>query len=180
MSSSATTNLIATVESYLCPSLPVRSSASKDLSLPALHLLPLPTLQKLRNAGPTRAKDLRALGQSKQILSHVPIMASPQTCAKFNDTLYSTTQLNTDKLSAFALLPTGTGQGNEAAKELQRCISKYKFVGGMLGLRRNKASAFDESFDLLWSSAEKYRVPIALREQWPTASDVDRFFSIGS
>ncbi|KAL6706764.1 hypothetical protein ACN47E_005100 [Coniothyrium glycines] len=168
MSNSAPPNLIATVESYLCPSLPVASIAPTDLSLPSLHLIPSPTLTKLRNVGSARIKDMRALGQSKQIISHIPIYATTQACANINDALYTASRLNADKFTALAILPSAMGQGTEAARELQRCITKYKFAGGMVGLRRGEDSILDDSFEELWSVADRFRTPIALREMWPS------------
>lgn len=112
-------NLMAASESYLCPAIPIESSTSHHTSLPALHLIPSSTLAKLRNVGPARIKDMRALNQSKQIISHIPISASPQTCAKINDALHAAMHLSTNRFAALALLPSETGQGNEAASTLR-------------------------------------------------------------
>lgn len=168
-------NLIATVESYLSPTLAIPSSASNDPSAPALHLLPCTAQAKLRNLGPVRVKDMRALGHSKQIISHIPFPASALTCTKLNDALYAANRLNADKFVPLALLPSGAGEGKDAARELQKCITKYRFVGGVLGLGPGSSGSGDledGSFEELWSLAEKYRVPIALREMWPVESEV--------
>lgn len=173
-----TSNLIAAMESYLCPSLPVGRTITPDPTLPALHLLPTPTLTKLRNVGSARVRHMRTLGHSRQIISHLPITAPPQTCTKFNDALYTAIRMNADKFAALALLPGGVGEGKEAARELQRCVSKYGFVGGVLGLKRGNGSEggvgdrSDGSYEELWAAADKLRVPIALRELWPAGSEV--------
>ena len=174
MTTANPSNLIAAVESYLSPSLSVGTTISNDPSAPALHLIPSSTLTKLRNVGPARVKDMRTLGHSKQIVSHIAITATAQTCTKLNDTLYAAIRLNPEKFAALALLPSGEGDGKEAAKELQRCIIKYRFAGGVVGLRRGGGSLDDNSFEDLWFMAEKYRVPIALKEIWPAGSEVSR------
>lgn len=162
--------LVACLESYINPALPIGTSLSTDANSPALHIIPSPTLAKLKNLGPARVKDMRTLGHSKQIVSHIPITATPATCAKFNDALYVAIQLNAGRFAALALLP---GEGKEAAKELQRCVTKMRFVGGLVGLRGGEGEALlDGGFEELWSTAEKSRVPIALREMWPTGGEV--------
>ncbi|KAJ4367289.1 hypothetical protein N0V83_006870 [Neocucurbitaria cava] len=172
-------NLIATVESYLSPTLAIQPSTSNDPSAPAFHLLPLTTQAKLRNFGPIRVKDMRALGHSKQIISHIPFPASALTCAKLNDALYAANRLNADKFVPLALLPSGAGEGKDAARELQKCITKYRFVGGVLGLgpgSSRSGNLDDRSFDELWALAEKYRVPVALREMWPIESELSKTY----
>lgn len=173
-------NLIATVESYLSPFLTVGTTISNDPSAPALHLIPSSTLTKLRNVGPARVKDMRQLGHSKQIVSHISIPATAQACARLNDALYMAIRLNADKYAALALLPSGPGDGKEAATELQRCVTKYRFVGGVVAFSRGgegDGSLDDASFEELWAMAEKYRVPVALREMWPTVSEVSSALS---
>ncbi|KAF2856163.1 hypothetical protein T440DRAFT_100016 [Plenodomus tracheiphilus IPT5] len=180
MSTTATTpiNLIATLESYLSPSLTITPSFTTpaDPTLPALHLLSGPTLAKLRNVGPARIKDMRLIfHHSRQIISHIPISASPQACARFNDALYMAVRLNTDKFSGLALLPGGQGEGRDAARELQRCVSKYRFVGGVVGLKRGQGAegiVSDGGLEEVWSTAVKYRVPIILRELWPSNAEI--------
>jgi predicted TIM-barrel fold metal-dependent hydrolase len=162
---------IACLESYISPSLPIGTSLSTDTTAPALHLLPTSTLSKLKNVGPARVKDMRTLGHSKQILSHIPVNASPPTCAKFNDALFTAIQLNGDKLAALAILPAAS---KEAAKELQRCVIKYKFVGGVLALSPDGHGgvSMGSGLEELWGMAEKYRVPIMLRDMWPVGDEV--------
>ncbi|KAH9870684.1 hypothetical protein IAQ61_006162 [Plenodomus lingam] len=178
MTTSTTPNLIATLESYLNPALTIDSSSATpaDKTLPALHLLPSSTLSKLRNLGPARVKDMRlVLGQARQVISHVPISASPQVCARCNDALYAAVRLNGERFSGLAMLPGGRGEGREAAKELQRCVSKYGFVGGVVGLKRGDGGegiVSDGGWEEVWGTAVKCRVPIALRELWPSSAEV--------
>jgi predicted TIM-barrel fold metal-dependent hydrolase len=167
MATTNTANLIGCLEFCFSPAYAFTSPAT-DSSQPALHLLPATTVMKLRNLTAGRVKDMRTLGQSKQIISHIPIAAPPQLCAKHNDAIHTAIVMNGEKLAALAMLPA---DGKEAAKELARCVGKYKFVGGVLGLSRD-IRLDDGSFWELWNTAEKYRVPVCLREMWPLGSEV--------
>ncbi|KAL5120222.1 hypothetical protein ACEQ8H_001779 [Pleosporales sp. CAS-2024a] len=164
-------SIIACVESYISPALPIGTGVSSNHEAPALPLLPGMLLSKLKNVGPARAKDMRTLGQAKQILSHVPIAANLATCARFNDTLSSVIQMNTDKFAALAILPP---EGKEAAKELQRCVAKLKFVGGVLALRPDGrgGSSLGSDLEEVWSTAAKYRVPLMVRNMWPVGAQL--------
>jgi predicted TIM-barrel fold metal-dependent hydrolase len=163
--------LIACVESYITSTIPVGTSILNDPTAPALHLLPSTTLSKLKNIGPARVRDLRSLGHSKQILSHIPIDATSSSCTKLNDMLSTAVRMNADKFAALATLPA---TGNEAARELQRCVTKLGFVGGVVALRpdRNYSYSLGSGLEEVWSIAENYRVPIMLRDMWPTGEKV--------
>lgn len=96
-------------------------------------------------------------------------------CTRFNDALHAAIRLHTDKFSGLALLPGKKGEGIEAAKELQRCVSKYGFVGGVIGLKRGidgERWTNDAEFDVVWEAAVKCRVPIVWRELWPVVADI--------
>lgn len=165
---------IACLESYVNPSLTIGTSFFNDATVPALHLLPSTTLSRLKNVGPARVKDMRALGQSMQILSHIPITANASTCTRYNDALFAAIQLNSDKFAALAILPV---DGKEAARELQRCVTKMRFVGGVVGVQPDGrgGAALGNELDDLWSMADRFRVPIMLRDLWPVGAEV-RFF----
>lgn len=164
--------LVACIESFLSPTFTTPSSPSS----PALHLLPAPTLAKLKNLSHTRIRDMRHLGHTIQVISHIPISVTPQICSKLNDALESGTRLQSDKLVALALLPGGPGEGRDAAAELQRCVTKMKFVGGVIAVGRGVE---DASFEEVWSVAQRLGVPIVLREEWPNGHQVCCVFSMG-
>lgn len=162
---------IACLESYINPSLTIGTSYFNDATAPALYLLPTSVLGRLKNVGPARVKDMRALGQSMQILSHVPIEANAGTCIRYNDALLAAIQLNSDKFAALAILPS---DGKEAARELQRCVTRMRFVGGVVGLQPDGRGgiALGNELEDLWSVAERFRVPVMLREMWPVGAEV--------
>ena len=157
--------LIACLESFLAPApnIPV------SLSSPALHFLTPSTLSKLRNLGHPRIRDARALGHTTQVISHIPIDITPQMCMKLNEALDAGTRMHNDRLMGLALLPSGPDEGREAARELQRCVTKFKFVGGVVAAGRGIE---DRSYEEVWSTAQRFAVPIMLREDWPSADRV--------
>ena len=157
--------LVACIESFLSPTINIPSSPSS----PALQLLPTPTLAKLKNLSHARIRDMRHLGHTIQVISHIPISGTPQMCSKLNDALESGTRLQGDKLVALALLPGGPGKGGEAAAELQRCVTRMKFAGGVIAVGRGVE---DESFEEVRSAAQRLGVPIVLREDWPSGDQV--------
>jgi predicted TIM-barrel fold metal-dependent hydrolase len=156
------TPFVAVSESYLLP-------ANISPTETSIALIPAPTLSKLRNVGLPRIKDMRAAGVAIQIVSHMPVNANLQSCAKINDTLNAAICYSPDRFAAMALLPTADGR--EAAWELRRCVTKYKFVGGVLGLQGNMAIG-TKILEELWGVAEQYRVPIVLKEIWPSLEQV--------
>ncbi|CAE7010732.1 hypothetical protein P3342_003279 [Pyrenophora teres f. teres] len=167
MTTTTPSTLIATLESHLTPTLAFTSPTTSPTQ-PALHLIPPTTLTKLRNLGPGRVKDMHMLGHSRQIISHIPVAAPPQICSRFNDAIHAATMTNTAKFSVLAVLPT---DGMEAAKELARCVSKYRFVGGVIGLNRG-LRINGEGWEELWGLAERLRIPIMFREMWPLAFEI--------
>ena len=77
--------------------------------------------------------------------------------------------MQSDKLVALALLPSGPGEGSHAAAELQRCVTKMRFAGGVVAVGRGVE---DESFEEVWGMAQKLGVPIVFREEWPNGHQV--------
>lgn len=159
------TPLIACLESFLATTLNIPASPSS----PALHLLTPSTLSKLKNLGHMRIRDARALGQTTQVISHIPVETTPQMCMKLNDALDAGIRMQNDRLVGLALLHGGLGEGREAARELQRCVTKFKFVGGVVAAGREIE---DRSYEEVWGMAQRFAVPIMLREYWPSIDRV--------
>lgn len=88
---------------------------------------------------------------------------------RLNDALDQGTRVQRDKMAALALLPSATGEGRDAARELQRCVDKMKFVGGVVAVG---SGLEDRSYDEVWSTAQRFSVPIVLREGWPSSDQV--------
>jgi predicted TIM-barrel fold metal-dependent hydrolase len=175
----ASNSFVATEESYLSPIIPLGTcTVPSDV---ALHLIPPPILSKLKTLGPSRIRDMRASNTQLQIVSHIPIEnASPRTCMKVNDAMYNQIVTAPDRFQALAMLPEC---GKEAARELGRCVEKYRFVGGVLGFKiggigevtgnmEGKMHLGGREWEDLWATAERYKVPIALRVVFPTRNQV--------
>ncbi|KAH7130618.1 hypothetical protein B0J11DRAFT_256900 [Dendryphion nanum] len=170
------TFLISTSEFYLSPDpLTTRDPSTQ----PALNLISHNILTKLKNIGPARIRDLRRPHDTNlQILSHIPVDVSPSTCRRLNDTLASQIHFHPDRFAALALL--STWDPKEAAAELVRCVARKKCVGGMLvfgaegmqGMQGN-GKVWDREMDAVWSVAERFNVPVALRVMFPTRGQVN-------
>lgn len=173
----SSTPFIGAEEFYLSHDIPITSTSASTSPLdPALQLVPPALTTKLKNVGPSRTREMRTSGIAVQILSHIPIDASPKQCAKLNDTLHSSIITNQDRFKALALLPCWDAK--EAASELQRCVTKG-FVGGVLGFRRGawEGKVWEgEGYEELWKCAERYKVPIALKPLFPTRDQVSTVY----
>lgn len=159
--------LIACLESFLSPALIIPDADSPHS--PALDLLSPPTLSKLRNLGHARARDSRALGHTTQVISHIPVATTPHRYVKLNDALDAGTRMQRNRMVALALLPSGQGEGMEAARELQRCVTKLKFVGGVFATGRGLEEG---GFEEVWAMAQRLGVPVVLRDGWPSRDQV--------
>ncbi|KAH6615322.1 hypothetical protein C7974DRAFT_319649 [Boeremia exigua] len=160
--------LIACVESFLSPALKIPSSPS----LPALELLSQSTVVKLNNLGRPRIRNMRTLGHSTQVISHIPVAATLQTCMRLNDALDVGTRIQDDKIVPLALLSSGHGEGADAARELQRCVVKSKFVGGVVAAG---SGLEDAGYDEVWAMAQRLEAPIMLREGWPSGNQIAEY-----
>lgn len=146
-------------------------------NIPALHILSQDTIDKLENISYDRIVDLRRTrGVTLQILSHLPIDASPLTCRDLNNSLIRSLS-HSDSFMALALLSTRDPE--EAAVELRRCIMKYNFVGGtvVLGAENDgyHNKPWDERMDDVWRVAEAFNKPIALKMRFPTTKQIAQY-----
>ena len=98
-------------------------------------------------------------------------------CQKSNDFVFENyCQKYPQRFFAFATLPTLNG--TEAAKELERCVMKFGFVGAMINGFNNttdstKGVYLDElQFDALWRVAQELQKPIFIHPRVPLASNM--------
>jgi predicted TIM-barrel fold metal-dependent hydrolase len=84
--------------------------------------------------------------------------------------------MHRDAFAGLAVLPS---EGSEAAGELVRCVVRYGFVGGVMGVGRKRmdgdeteAEEGGKGWEEVWNIAEKYRVPILWRSKWPIGNEV--------
>jgi predicted TIM-barrel fold metal-dependent hydrolase len=82
--------------------------------------------------------------------------------------MHAAVTMNGERFAALSMLPM---EGKEAARELARCVSKMKFVGGCIA-RTRQTMLEGAEWEELWDTADRYRVPVLLREKWPVGSEV--------
>ncbi|KAF7560940.1 hypothetical protein G7046_g3194 [Stylonectria norvegica] len=102
---------------------------------------------------------------------------SQEFCRKANEFVYKNyCQKYPDRFFAFATLPTQSGSA--AAKELERCVKEYGFVGAMINGFANTADPTvglyldDPQFDALWEVSERLQKPIFIHPRVPLQSNL--------
>ena len=107
----------------------------------------------------------------------VQVEEALEFCQKANQFVYENyCQSYPDRFFAFATLPTQNGAA--AAKELERCVKEYGFVGAMINGFTNTADPTkalyldDPQFDALWEVSERLQKPIFIHPRVPLASNV--------
>ena len=107
----------------------------------------------------------------------VQVEEALEFCQKANQFVYDNyCQKYPDRFFAFATLPTQNGA--TAAKELERCVKEYGFVGAMINGFTNTADPTkalyldDPQFDALWEVSERLQKPVFIHPRVPLASNV--------
>lgn len=91
-----------------------------------------------------------------------------------NDILADSLKNNPDRLSGFAALPTDVPK--EAAKELERCMSKIGFVGAVIN-GHIKGHYLDEpKFEPLLEAAEQLNAPLYIHPALPPQQIIDTYY----
>lgn len=126
---------------YLHSTLFDTASTTAETS-PALDHVLIGSLVKLKALGPARIKDMKAAGISKQIVSHLPFDISLRLCKTVNNALHQMIRFGPDQYRGLALLPAAMNSvsGVEVAKELERAVTEYQFVGGVLVIKNDDAT----------------------------------------
>lgn len=86
-------------------------------------------------------------------------------CRAYNDWLAEYCATDPDRLVGMAVLPQQDPA--LAAQELERAVSAYGFVGGIIRPNRVAGRTIDSAdFDVLWATAARLDVPIAFHEAY--------------
>src|SRR3954447_10188009 len=97
--------------------------------------------------------------------------AAAALCASYNDWLADYCATDPRRLIGVALLPQQ--EPKLAAAELERCVERHNFVGGVIRPNRIAGRTIDDpSFDALWSAAAALDVPIVTHEAY-TGGGID-------
>lgn len=104
--------------------------------------------------------------------------ASVRFCQQANQFVYENYCQNyPERFFGFATLPTQNGEA--AAKELERCIKEYGFVGAMINGYTNTTDPTkaiyldDKQFDVLWEVAERLEKPIFIHPRVPLSTNIN-------
>lgn len=122
-----------------------------------------------------------AVGLSRQVLSicnvNMELLADEGALyysRLSNDILADSLKNNPDRLSGFAALPTDVP--NEAAKELERCMSQPGFVGAVIN-GHIKGHYLDEpKFEPLLEAAEQLKAPLYIHPALPPQQIIDTYY----
>lgn len=157
---------IITLEEHYVSRSAVKTSGSDEL----YAQFPPHIVDKLADLSNDRITDLEKGDVSLQIISHGPIEASPEICTAANDELAAAITKNPTRLAGFALLPMG--EPELAAQELERCVTKLKFVGTLVD-NHHEGQFYDaERFWPVFEKAQELDVPIYIH---PTFASEEHF-----
>lgn len=111
------------------------------------------------------------------LIEHADIAAA--LCGAYNDWLARYCATDPNRLIGVALLPQQ--DPGLAAAELERAVTTYKFVGGVMRPNRIGGRTVDDpDFDVLWGTAQKLEVPVSFHEAYLSGLDtvgIDRMSS---
>jgi predicted TIM-barrel fold metal-dependent hydrolase len=137
--------------------------------------------QRLYDLGELRLKEMDEAGVDYQIISHgassaqnLPADISLALTRRVNDRLHEAVKAHPKRFGAFAAVPTHDAK--EGADELERCVTKLGFHGGMLHGLANGVFLDDQRFWPIFERAEKLDTPLYFHPAAPQQVVVDRYY----
>ena len=137
--------------------------------------IPVPAVdrrEQLRDVGAARLADMDAAGITVQVLSVaqagaelLPDAEGAALARDMNDRLAQTVAKHPGRYAAFAHLPTSAPE--LAADELERCVTRHGFLGGMVNGTTGGLFLDDPRFDPLLARFEQLGVPLYLHPAPP-------------
>ena len=109
--------------------------------------------------------DVQVLSYTGPVSDRVPAAEAVEICRQANDILYGVVQKHPDRFAAFATLPMANPK--EAAKELERCVKDYGFVGALIGGTWQGKFYDDPTFFPIFEKAAELDVPISWHPEFP-------------
>ena len=132
------------------------------------------TGEKLLDVDTTRFDFMREQNVTMQVLSYtapvsdmVPPGEAVRICAEANDILADVVKKHPDRFTAFATLPMADPV--EAARELERCVREYHFVGALITGTWQGRFYDDPMFFPIFEKAAELDVPISWHPEFPDA-----------
>ncbi|MGZ5805358.1 MAG: amidohydrolase family protein [Xanthobacteraceae bacterium] len=141
-----------------------------------------PELEKrLYDLGELRLKEMDEAGVDYQVISHgassaqnLPADIALDLTRRVNDRLHDAVKQHPKRLGGFAAVPTHDAKAG--ADELERCVTKLGFHGGMLHGLANGVFLDDQRFWPIYERAEKLDVPMYFHPAAPQQVVVDRYY----
>lgn len=129
-----------------------------------------PGPEVLQDLGEGRLREMDETGISMQVLSclfaqQVPAEVAVDVVRGANDRAAAAVRAHPERFRAFAALPTAVP--DDAAAELDRCVSQLGFVGALIGGRTDGDFLDAERFDPILARAAALEVPIYLHPGIP-------------
>jgi len=137
-------------------------------------------VQKLKDTGQARLKNMDAAGIDVQVLSHsAPSLQKVSSGAvelarRVNDRLAEIVKTAPTRYAGFAALPTHDPAA--AADELARCVEKLGFKGAMIHGLAEGQFIDDKRYWPIFARAEALDVPIYLHPSMPHPAVIDTYY----
>ncbi len=139
-------------------------------------------LERLYDLGALRIREMDEVGVDLQVVSHgAPSLQklkadiAVELGQRVNDRLAAACAANPTRLAGFAAIPTDDPKA--AADELERCVTRHKFVGAMIHGLSNGEFLDDPRFDPIWERAQALDVPIYLHPSVPHPDVADVYYA---
>ena len=111
--------------------------------------------------------DMQVLSYTNPVPDSVPPEEAVRICKEANDILSEIVRKYPDRFAAFATLPMGSPV--EAAKELERCVKDFHFVGALITGTWQGKFYDDPMFFPIFEKAAELDVPISWHPEFPNA-----------
>ncbi len=118
--------------------------------------------------------DMQILSYTNPISDSVPKEEAIKMVKKANDYLYEIVNKYPQKFKAFATLPMS--DPIEAAKELERCVKEYGFVGALISGTHNNKFYDDEEFLPIFAKAAELDVVISWHPEYIPAKIQQHYY----
>ena len=138
-------------------------------------------VERLRDVGEARLKDMDAAGIDMQVLSHtapslqkIAAGEAPALARRVNDRLAAIVAAHPTRYAAFAALPTSDPAA--AADELARCVTTLGFKGAMIHGLAEGHFIDEERYWPIFARAEALDVPIYLHPSIPHPDVIEAYY----
>ena len=111
--------------------------------------------------------DMQVLSYTNPVPDTVPREEAVRICRQANDILADVVKKHPNRFAAFATLPMAAPEA--AAKELERCVKEYGFVGTLISGTHQGKFYDDPSFFPIFAKAAELDVPVSWHPEFPDA-----------